>query len=196
MRKKAFIGSAMVLAAICLLLPVQCVADAKDGDAGPVRARLAGKWSGTVDQPEGETASYKMVMTLDPSGSGSIDYPDLKCGGTLTYIKTEGVYSFYRERITQGKEKCIDGGTVRLKKHGGKLEWYWYGGPVTARALLTSEKPVVKTGAQPVTCLSCTAVYERDNKACAMNISDLTLRAKCRDGAVNALRKCLAECKN
>ena len=57
MRKKSFIGSVMVLVAICLLLPVQCVADAKDDDAGPVRARLAGKWSGTVDQPEGETAS-------------------------------------------------------------------------------------------------------------------------------------------
>lgn len=196
MKKKAFIGSAMILLMFCLFLPVQCAADAKDGDAGPAAARFAGKWSGTVEQPEGETPAYKMVMTLDPSGGGSIDYPDLKCGGTLTYLKTEGVYSFYRERITRGKEKCIDGGTVRLKPNGGKLEWYWYGGPVTARALLISEEPVVKNEDRQVSCLSCTAAYERENKACAMNISDLALRAKCRDGVVNALRKCLAGCKN
>lgn len=196
MKEKSFIGSAIILAVVCLLLHVQCMADAKDDDVGSAVGRLAGKWSGIVDQPGGEISSYTIVMTLESSGGGTVDYPDLKCGGTLTRIRSEGEYFFYRERIAYGKETCIDGGTMRLKLQDGKLELYWFESATIARALLTAEKQAVRSEAQPVDCLSCTAAYDQENSACAMNISDLKARAKCRDDAVNALRKCLSGCRN
>lgn len=194
--KRVATGFLMLLVMISPLLPAQCIADAREAGAMPDDSRLAGKWSGIVDQPGGEISSYTIVMTLESSGGGTVDYPDLKCGGTLTRIRSEGEYFFYRERIAYGKETCIDGGTMRLKLQDGKLELYWFESATIARALLTAEKQAVRSEAQPVDCLSCTAAYDQENSACAMNISDLKARAKCRDDAVNALRKCLSGCRN
>ncbi len=193
--KSAIIGFVTLFVLVCLFGLAPSIAVAQLEGKKPEVKQPEGKWSGNAKQWGAKTPDYAVEMGLDPSGSGSIGYPGLECGGTLTFIRKEDGSFFYRERITYGKEKCIDGGTLRLTPRDDKLEWYWFGGPLSARALLTKEKAPANSVPEPPPCLSCTAAYERDNKECAMKFSDLKVRAKCRDDVLTALRKCFAECK-
>ena len=95
--------------------------------AVPSRAQdPSGVWTGTVNQPGSRAGSYPMRMTLDSASGGSIDYPSLGCGGTLSGGGSAGVYR-YTERITYGRERCIDGGTIHLVLSGDQAYWEWTG---------------------------------------------------------------------
>ena len=56
-----------------------------------------------------------------------VDYPTLACGGRLDRLRVVGDFVEYRERLTYGLDKCIDGGRVALRPQGGRLLWYWTG---------------------------------------------------------------------
>jgi hypothetical protein len=97
---------------------------------------LAGTWSGSGHQSGGgfESSDYPVVMTIDQSGA-SIDYPSLKCGGSLVELANSGTSAKYREQITYGK--CLDGGMISVTLAGNRLAWNWSGsGGVTVTALL------------------------------------------------------------
>lgn len=154
-----------------------------------VGAQLAGQWSGTVSQPGSKPPSYSTTMSLDRSGGGSIDYPDLQCGGTLTFIRQEGSTFVYRERIMKGRTKCIDGGTLRLTPRGSLLDWHWSGGGETATATLTG---TAVPG--PMRCVDCTAIFNRDDKACSASGGNLIEIANCQNRALKAYHKCQETC--
>jgi hypothetical protein len=100
---------------------------------------LSGRWSGTVQQSGADPYS----VTMELSGSqGSVDYPQLGCGGTLTMISSGGSSFSYRESITYGQKKCIDGGIIRVTadSSGTTLDWNWSGSGITASATLNGRR--------------------------------------------------------
>jgi hypothetical protein len=100
---------------------------------------LGGSWEGEVTQSGDSPSTYRMEMQLYGK-AGSIHYPTLGCGGNLEFIKTDGTSFWYRERITSGKDKCIDGGVIQLRRHalGGDTtwDWRWEGGGITVRGVI------------------------------------------------------------
>ncbi len=84
------------------------------------RNALLARWTGPLTQtPPSETAygADVILQQLDRDGdlAGQIEYPELRCGGTLTYIgpsRTGGVRLL--EEITFGIDRCTNGGVVAL----------------------------------------------------------------------------------
>lgn len=90
---------------------------------------MAGSWVGLGLQvnPDGKSDTWAIKMRIDANGSARIDYPSLQCGGTLIPVRTLADGAEYRERLTYGADKCVDGGTVGVHLRAGKLMWYWTG---------------------------------------------------------------------
>jgi hypothetical protein len=100
------------------------------GSAGSVD----GAWSGMVAQ-----GSLRYNVRMSAAGDqGRIEYPELGCGGTLFLQDSSGGTYRFRERITWGKDKCIDGGEILLAPTAtSKWAYAWRGGRgVTARGLI------------------------------------------------------------
>ena len=90
--------------------------------AAPVRADEL--WKGAVKQNSG-ASNYTVVMKLAGNG-GETNYPELKCGGTLTRVGQSGSYSFYLEKITTAGSSCIDG-AITLVRSDAAIAWGWVG---------------------------------------------------------------------
>lgn len=84
---------------------------------------LGGSWEGNITQSD-TSITYDMKMILYGK-VGNIDYPSLSCGGTLEFVKTDGTTFWYKEHITFGKDKCIDGGLIQIRKHALGDDTYW-----------------------------------------------------------------------
>lgn len=138
----------LLLAAIFTLIDVQsCLA------ADPI----GGTWRGTVDQPG--YGSYEVVMTLDSAEGGTIEYPSLNCGGSLSGGGEGGVYQ-YRETITYGLvdaegKGCITGGSIRVVLQGDGVFWEWNGSH-GSQAIYVSGK-LYRVGPKPIpgSCAEC-----------------------------------------
>src|ERR1700744_4335203 len=88
---------------------------------------LVGVWEGRGTQsPPGYAPDWSIVMTINPK-DGSIAPPSLNCGGTLTQLSRDDNSAQFREAITYGKDRCIDGGTITVKLAAGRLSWSWNG---------------------------------------------------------------------
>lgn len=102
---------------ICAILKSEkCVVDART---------IYGNWSGSGHQsPAGSQPDYPVSMTLNSSG-GSIDYPSLACGGTLSFVSGNERAAEYVEHITYGN--CLDGGNVTVRLENKVVAWTWLG---------------------------------------------------------------------
>ena len=96
---------------------------------------LIGTWSGSGHQSGGNTESmdYSVVMRIAQDG-GSIDYPSLSCGGSLTQLSSSGTSAQFQEHITYGD--CVDGGAITVNLVNGKLAWTWVGSGINVIAVL------------------------------------------------------------
>ena len=109
----------------------------------PVHAQtLSGSWCGIGEQtnPDGTTHQWTARMRL-AGPEGRMDYPSLDCGGILTIERAEGDVHLYRERITYGRERCIDGGVVAVEAMGTSVRWEWVGLGYKASAVLAPTCP-------------------------------------------------------
>lgn len=100
-------------------------------------AGLGGSWEGQVTQ-NNPPLTYPMEMNLYGK-VGNINYPSLGCGGNLEFIRTDGISFWYREHLTFGKDKCIDGGVIKLRRHplgGNDWDWQWDGGGISVRGVI------------------------------------------------------------
>ncbi|MFO1184101.1 MAG: hypothetical protein U1E56_04875 [Bauldia sp.] len=90
---------------------------------------LIGKWTGLVLETgtNGAVDVWDVTLTVADLDHATIAYEGLDCGGTLAFLRTVGNVREYRETLTYGREKCIDGGTVGFSLNRGKLLWYWSG---------------------------------------------------------------------
>lgn len=81
-------------------------------------------WRGEVKQNNG-ASNYTVIMELSDNG-GQTNYPELKCGGSLTLAGQSGAYSFYIETITTKGSTCIDG-SVTVVRSSETIAWGWVG---------------------------------------------------------------------
>jgi hypothetical protein len=99
---------------------------------------LGGSWSGHVTQSN-NNESYDVEMELYGT-NGSIKYPTLHCGGTLSLISANGGTYSYREHITFGTNKCYDGGTIRMNlvnpNDPTRWDWVWQGNGISVSGIL------------------------------------------------------------
>jgi hypothetical protein len=102
---------------------------------------LTGTWRGNGHQsPAGaQGADWAIAMTIT-DGGGSIQYPSLNCGGSLTQLSRDATSAQYRETITYGTG-CVTGGEITVRYFRGKLAWTWMGSDsnraINAIAVLT-----------------------------------------------------------
>ncbi|MFI5907845.1 hypothetical protein [Dactylosporangium sp. NPDC051541] len=94
---------------------------------------LVGTWKGRLHQSNtGE--DYDVVITVRDGEIGSaatVDYPDLRCGGTLTLQHVEPATAYFSEQITRNERTpgCVTTGVVALRLNGGKAGFSWYAQP-------------------------------------------------------------------
>jgi hypothetical protein len=93
------------------------------------RMFLNGVWEGTVYQPG--FGSYSVIMNIGSTDTsrqdGVIDYPTLKCGGKIEYLRSQDTTVEFQEVISYGKPKCVNGGKIRMKMAGDhSMDWKWY----------------------------------------------------------------------
>jgi hypothetical protein len=102
---------------------------------------LSGHWSGPVTQIDTKTP-YSIKLTIAGT-SGTSEYPELSCGGTLKKVAATRHYVIFTETITTGKGKCLDG-IVTVARSGVGLGWNWFatadGKNWVAYAMLSAEK--------------------------------------------------------
>lgn len=99
---------------------------------------LTGAWEGEATQDD-PPLTYKLEINLN-GNRGTYNYPSLRCGGTLEFIKADGTTFWYQEHLTYGKDKCIDGGIIQMRQYplGDNTiwAWQWEGEGITIRGLL------------------------------------------------------------
>jgi hypothetical protein len=70
-----------------------------------------------------------------------VEYPSLQCGGSLTFERADGNVHLYRERITYGRDRCIDGSTLGVEPAGPSVRVEWNGSGARSTALLHAGCP-------------------------------------------------------
>jgi len=99
---------------------------------------LGGSFAGEVTQVD-PPITFRMEMNLYGS-NGNINYPSLNCGGNLQFVNSDGTSFWYRENLTYGEDRCIDGGMIEMRRHalGGDTnwDWRWTGGGTSARGVV------------------------------------------------------------
>ncbi|HKP74005.1 MAG TPA: hypothetical protein VJT67_00620 [Longimicrobiaceae bacterium] len=98
-RKPALAGVVAALAALAAASP-------------PAGQAYVGTWTGTVTRPGAETGTWPVAMELGPL-VGSIRFPTLRCGGSLTRIRA-GSSPVFSELLEYGRERCVTGLRVRV----------------------------------------------------------------------------------
>src|SRR4026207_836083 len=86
---------------------------ARAGGAPAGAETLSGQWCGwAVQTGPGDNRTEWSAILILKGPTGSMEYPSLACGGTLTFESTNGSVHLYRERIDYGRDRCLDGGLV------------------------------------------------------------------------------------
>lgn len=88
-----------------------------------------GVWGGVVKQTN--YGEYEVHMTINRmevgKTAGKIDYPTLKCGGTLTFTEQRDDRYVFIESIEKGRGRCTDGGTIEIRKtEATTIFWEYY----------------------------------------------------------------------
>lgn len=109
------------------------------GSRSAAPGTLAGTWVGEGkqwndgDRSQDPDDEFEVRVSLVDSGlsGGSVEYPELACGGTLEYAgPNTGAGAqpgdmVFQERLSYGTDNCADGGTVLLRPSGRYLIYAW-----------------------------------------------------------------------
>ena len=103
-----------IVAIVCLFFSLTAVTFPQSRN----RAWLYGSWEGTGYQMDTATT---WTMNFRAQGKRfSIEYPSLNCRGTWKLISGNSRRAIFRERITTGREACVDKGLVVIERLNGK----------------------------------------------------------------------------
>jgi hypothetical protein len=97
--------------------------DASDGDdARPAHPSIVGRWSGTGHQNDGSSWRIEVdVARVDGGPCAIVRYPELDCAGYWECSQTSNLRRLRAvERITHGRDKCVDRVDVQLKLYRGE----------------------------------------------------------------------------
>lgn len=89
-----------------------------DATGAAVGGLEGGLWQGPVS---GDSTAYNVIMALQPGAAvpgqrvGSTDYPELHCGGALTFVSRSFTELKVAETIFYGKNRCVDTGIISLR---------------------------------------------------------------------------------
>lgn len=145
-----------------------------------------GSWSGRVTGSDSKT--YTVTVSLDGNGGGFVEYPSLKCGGTLRFFRKNGDAYSYRETVTHGQSHCRAAGTIDLASNGDQVTWTKTAGGDKSTATLT-----VPDTPGPNACATCELTYDQSYVACDRT-SNADDKQKCRERAEDDLRTCEGAC--
>jgi hypothetical protein len=106
------------------------------------RAWLNGSWEGTGYQMDTDST---WTMSFKAQGKRFwIEYPSLNCAGTWRLIRVNSRRAIFRERITSGREACVDQGMVTIERLNGRQLAYRFSHAgttqVSASAILNRKK--------------------------------------------------------
>ena len=127
-----------IVAIICLFFSLT-VAVCPQGKS---RAWLNGNWEGTGYQMDTDTT---WTMSFRARGKRfTIAYPSLKCSGTWRLLSVNSRRAIFRERITVGRESCVDRGVVTIERLSNSQIAYKFSNAgtsqVSASAILNRKK--------------------------------------------------------
>lgn len=107
-----------IVATVCLFFSLTIVVCPQSRN----RAWLNGNWEGTGYQMDAGT-----TWTINFRARGKqflIEYPSLKCSGTWKLVRVNARRATFRERITVGREACVDQGLVTIERlNSGQLAY-------------------------------------------------------------------------
>lgn len=99
-----------------------------------------GAWEGMGSQDNDSTWSIRLNIRRE---TFIVEYPSLKCGGELSLLEQGEHYMSFKEKITDGRLNCVDGGTIVIQETGQdqlKYEWFYPNGKLGAVGLLKKVK--------------------------------------------------------
>lgn len=84
------------------------------------RSPLAGSWSGSMSPLGDAIDRYGLRVTISTDGrSGS--WRINVCGGKLVFLRSRGGVTYFRERVTYGRDVCNGGATDAVQRVEGGL---------------------------------------------------------------------------
>lgn len=103
------------------------------------RTTIVGSWTGTAHEnaSNGRSDAYPVNITITRDG-GSVSYPHLECGGSLSRMGGGDKTAEFIEHITYGQKNCLNGGRVSVSLSNGNLSWRWTGADQGARVVATA----------------------------------------------------------
>jgi hypothetical protein len=152
----------------------------------PPAGLASGMWSGQASGSDAK--SYSITVSLDGSGAGFIEYPSMKCGGRLKFVRQSGTAYSYRETITHGRTKCT-AGVVDLVPNGSQVTWIHTASGQRVTATLNTVDNQGNDG-----CTSCELDYDQALQACFRSTGED--RQRCQDRAEDDLHACEGACQN
>jgi hypothetical protein len=179
------LAASVAFVCLCIAVLVSGVLHAQK----PATGLAGGMWSGRATGTDAQ--SYSVTVTLDGSGNGFVEYPSMKCGGKLRFVRKNGATFSYRETITHGQTKCGAAGQVDLIPNGTQLMLTRSAGASKATATLAS---VDNPG--PNGCASCELNYDQSYQACFRSSASADDRQKCQDRAEDDLHTCEGVCQD
>lgn len=126
-----------------VVVPAPAATIATDGDSPtPEPESIVGRWQGIGVQDDG--SSWQMRVTIRGTRAGpcaTVEYPTIACAADWICEDGTGELLRAREQLTDGHDRCIDGGAIEMRVDpSGLLEWRYTGGGVSARASLRRQE--------------------------------------------------------
>lgn len=101
---------------------------------------IDGEWNGTGNQPNTKSQWSIRLIANSLAQSYTIQYPSLKCGGRWTQTSLTLTSASFNEQITYGADKCVNSGSVTLRKLSPtQVQFDYAGGDATASGTLTKK---------------------------------------------------------
>ncbi|MEU4232343.1 hypothetical protein AB0F17_49295 [Nonomuraea sp. NPDC026600] len=101
--------------------------------AAPIPLELAGRWQGIVRPTGSDDYRVRLALTEGAAAgerAGTVDYPELRCSGTLTLepVADSSGAPVIRQEITEDPgDRCVATGWIALARMSdGKLEYRWF----------------------------------------------------------------------
>lgn len=94
--------------------------------AGGADGAWEGRWCGDVDQAGFPPYPIVMVVTSSRAAGavcGTTEYTSLGCAANLTCLGWDAGTATFRENLTLGRDRCVEGGTIAARIAGATMLW-------------------------------------------------------------------------
>ena len=108
--------------------------------SAPESNPFVGRWNGLGMQNDGQSWEMQVEITGDRGKCAKVRYPSVPCAAEWICTDVNGGILTATERLTEGQNRCIDGGKLTLTLTGDYgAEWSWAKDASWAHATLKKE---------------------------------------------------------